>query len=62
MPLAGSRSVASPTLANIAVKLAIVLASSTATLEQRRRWHRLLSGEGIDPNVAPLTLKRGSAC
>jgi transposase len=40
-------------LATIAVELAIV---------QRRRWHRLLSGEGADPNVGRLTLKRGWAC
>ncbi len=49
-------------LATIAVELAIVLAGSTASLEQRRRWHALLSGEGADPNLGRLTLKRGWAC
>jgi hypothetical protein len=49
-------------LATIAVELAIVLAGAPVTLEQRRRWRRVLSGEGADPNVGRLTLKRGWAC
>jgi hypothetical protein len=49
-------------LATIAVELVIVLVGAPATLEQRRRWHALLSGEGTDPNVGRLTLKRGWAC
>lgn len=49
-------------LAVIAVELAIVLSGAHVTLEQRRRWHALLSGEGADPNVGRLTLKRGWAC
>lgn len=49
-------------LAVIAAELAIVLAGAQVTLEQRRRWHRLLAGEGADPNVGRVTLKRGWAC
>jgi len=49
-------------LATIATELAIVLAGAQVTLEQRRRWHGLLSGEGVDPNLGRLTLKRGWAC
>ncbi len=49
-------------LATIALELAIVLAGSIASLEQRRRWHALLSGEGVDPNLGRITLKRGWAC
>ena len=49
-------------LAAIATELAVVLAGATVTMEQRRRWHALLSGEGADPNLGRLTLKRGWAC
>ena len=49
-------------LAAIATELAVVLAGATVTMEQRRRRHALLSGEGAGPNLGRLTLKRGWAC
>jgi IS4 transposase len=49
-------------LAVIAHELAVALAGVPVSPEQRRRWHRLLSAEGADPNVGRATMKRSWAC
>jgi hypothetical protein len=49
-------------LATIATELAVAFAGAKVTLGQRRRWHAPLSGEGADPNLGRLTLKREWAC